>query len=47
MSKELVLDAAYQGYIFLGWASGMFEPERDRRVPYPLSCFGARSIYTS
>jgi len=48
MSKELVLDAAYQGYIFLGWASGTFEPERGRRVPYyNMFVFSPVSNYVS
>ena len=32
--KEIKIDPEYQGYVFLGWASGMFETSNGRRLPY-------------
>ncbi len=48
MSKELELDTAYQGYVFLGWASGMFETKDGRKLPYHnMFVFSPVSTYES
>jgi len=39
MSKKLELDTAYQGYVFLGWTSGMFEADKNRKLPYYIHMF--------
>ncbi len=48
MSKKLEVDTAYQGYVFLGWASGMFEAAKDRKLPYyNMFVFSPVSTYES
>ncbi|WP_297998960.1 hypothetical protein [uncultured Oscillibacter sp.] len=32
--KEVKIDPAYQGYVFLGWASGLFELKNGEKRPY-------------
>lgn len=32
--KEVKIDPAYQGYVFLGWASGLFELKSGEKRPY-------------
>ena len=32
--KEFQVNTGYQGYVFLGWAKGKFEPEQGRKMPY-------------
>lgn len=32
--KEASIDLAYQGYVFLGWAAGMFELKDGSKRPY-------------
>lgn len=34
MQKEMRIDPAYQGYVFLGWASGLFEAQNGQKRPY-------------
>ena len=34
MGKEFMVAAEYSGYVFLGWAKGQFEPEKERKMPY-------------
>ena len=34
--KEVKIDPAYQGYVFLGWASGLFELKSGEKRPYRL-----------
>lgn len=34
VKKEFTVNTEYQGYVFLGWASGMFETNTGRRLPY-------------
>jgi len=46
--KKLQLDMAYQGYVFLGWASGMFETKDGRKLPYHnMFVFSPVSTYES
>jgi len=50
MSRKAELDTAYQGYVFLGWASGMFQPDprQDRKLPYHnMFVFSPVSTYES
>lgn len=32
--SEFKVDTSYRGYVFLGWAQGIFETDRGRRMPY-------------
>lgn len=34
MGKEFTVSTEYEGYVFLGWASGMFETEQGEKRPY-------------
>lgn len=35
MDREgFVVDGGYPGYVFVGWAAGMFEPEPGKKQPY-------------
>lgn len=34
MGKEFTVSTDYEGYVFLGWASGMFETEKGEKMPY-------------
>ena len=36
--KEVKIDPAYQGYVFLGWASGLFELKSGEKRPYHNIC---------
>lgn len=46
--KEFSVSTEYQGYVFLGWASGMFEPRPGRRIPYyNMFVFSPVSTYES
>ena len=54
VKKEKKLDFEYQGYVFLGWASGMFETDNGRRLPYhnmfvfsPVSSFESEDYKAS
>jgi len=48
MSKNLELDTEYQGYVFLGWASGRFEPTPgEKRAYYNMFVFSPVSTYES
>lgn len=33
-SENFMVDTNYQGYVFLGWATGVFETERKEKRPY-------------
>lgn len=47
-ASEFMVDTNYQGYVFLGCAQGMFEPQKGRRVPYyNMFVFSPVSTYTS
>ncbi len=46
--KEVKIDPAYQGYVFLGWASGLFEPKSGEKRPYHnMYVFSPVSDYVS
>ncbi len=46
--KKLQLDTTYQGYVFLGWASGMFETDKGGKLPYHnMFVFSPASTYES
>lgn len=46
--KEFTVDTEYQGYVFLGWASGTFEPKGGRKIPYyNMFVFSPVSTYES
>ena len=52
--KEMKIDLEYQGYVFLGWASGMFEANNGWRLPYhnmfvfsPVSTFESEDYKAS
>lgn len=48
IKKEFTVDMEYQGYVFLGCASGTFEPEKGRKVPYHnMFVFSPASTYES
>lgn len=34
VKKEMKIDPAYQGYVFLGWAFGLFELISGEKRPY-------------
>ena len=34
MGKEFIVDSEYQGYVFVGWAAGMFQAENGEQRPY-------------
>ena len=34
MGKEFTVSTDYEGYVFLGWASGTFETEKGVKMPY-------------
>lgn len=34
VKQEKKIDLEYQGYVFLGWASGMFELKDSSKRPY-------------
>ena len=48
MGGEFVVDAGYEGYVFLGWAKGQFESQNGNMMPYynmyvlsPVSSFSS------
>ena len=52
--KEASIDLAYQGYVFLGWAAGMFELKDGSKRPYynmfvfsPVSTFESEDYKAS
>lgn len=46
--KEASIDLAYQGYVFLGWASGLFELKNGEKRPYyNMYVFSPVSDYVS
>lgn len=46
--KEMKIDPAYQGYVFLGWASGLFELKSGEKRPYyNMYVFSPVSDYVS
>ena len=46
--KEVKIDPAYQGYVFLGWASGLFELKSGEKRPYHnMYVFSPVSDYVS
>ena len=52
--KEVKIDPAYQGYVFLGWASGLFELKNGEKRPYynmyvfsPVSTFESEDYKAS
>lgn len=48
IKKEFTVDMEYQDYVFLGCASGTFEPEKGRKVPYHnMFVFSPVSTYES
>ncbi len=48
MSGKLELDTGYQGYVFLGWASGLFETKGGEKVSYyNMFVFSPVSTYES
>ena len=42
MGEGFVVEADYQGYVFLGWAAGKFETERKEKRPLSPSRFGGQ-----
>lgn len=34
MGEEFLVSTAYPGYVFVGWAAGLFENERHEKMPY-------------
>lgn len=48
VKEEVSIDLTYQGYVFLGWASGMFEPKPGEKRPYHnMYVFSPVSTYES
>ena len=46
--KGVQIDPAYQGYVFLGWASGQFEARNGEKHPYHnMYVFSPVSSYKS
>ena len=47
--QEKKLDLAYQGYVFLGWASGMFQPDNspEKRPYHNMYVFSPVSAFES
>lgn len=46
--KEIKIDPAYQGYVFLGWASGIFEPKPgEKRAYHNMYVFSLVSTFES
>ena len=47
-TKEIKFDPAYQGYVFLGWASGVFKLDSgEKRSYYNMYVFSPVSSYVS
>ena len=34
MGNDFIIEAGYEGYVFVGWASGMFETDKGEKMPY-------------
>ncbi len=34
MGNEFIVESGYDGYVFVGWASGQFETETGEKRPY-------------
>lgn len=34
MGKEFIVEGGYEGYVFVGWASGQFDTEQGEKRPY-------------
>lgn len=34
MSKEIIIDSGYEGYVFFGWAAGQFQTDKGEMRPY-------------
>ena len=54
MGEGFVVEADYQGYVFLGWAAGKFETERKEKRPYynmfvlsPISAYSSEDYEAS
>ena len=47
--REKKIDPEYQGYVFLGWASGMFKPDgsNDKRPYHNMFVFSPVSTFES
>ena len=47
--EEFVVDPEYQGYVFLGWAKGQFEPQngKEKRPYYNIFVLSPVSDWTS
>ena len=35
MDKEFIVETSYEGYTFVGWAEGLFQPEATLEEPHP------------
>ena len=54
MSTEIIIDTAYNGYVFVGWAAGRFQTDRGEMMPYanmfvlsPVSSYESEDYQTS
>lgn len=54
MSKEIIIDGGYEGYVFLGWAAGQFQTEKGETKFYynmyvisPVSSFQSENYQAS
>ena len=48
MSDQFTVDTQYQGYVFLGWATGQFEGKDGKKQPYHnMFVFSPVSTYVS
>ena len=48
IKKEFTVNTDYQGYVFLGWASGRFKADNGRMMPYHnMFVFSPVSTYES
>ena len=46
--QEFTVSTSYPGYVFLGWAKGLFETKDGRKVPYyNMFVFSPVSSYAS
>lgn len=48
MSTEIIIEIAYNGYVFVGWAEGRFQTDRGEMMPYTnIFVFSPVSNYES
>lgn len=34
MGNDFIIESGYEGYVFVGWASGTFDTDKGEKMPY-------------